>query len=32
MDSTYVAKRSLGMDIKIFFKTIWVVIAGKGAK
>lgn len=32
MDSHYVAKRSMWMDIKIFFKTIWVVIAGKGAK
>lgn len=32
MDTQYVAKRSLWMDIKIFFKTIWVVIAGKGAK
>ena len=32
MDSHYVAKRSLWMDVKIFFKTIWVVIAGKGAK
>ena len=32
MDSHYVAKRSMWMDIKIFFKTIWVVIVGKGAK
>ena len=31
MELYYVAKRSIWMDIKIFFKTIIVVITGKGA-
>lgn len=29
LDKEYVKKQSIGMDIKIMFKTVWVVLAGK---
>ena len=32
LDLIYIEKRSTWLDIKIFFRTIYVVIAGKGAK
>ena len=32
LDKEYLSKRGLILDIKIFFKTIWIVLIGKGAK
>ena len=32
MELYYVENRSLTLDIKILFKTVWVVLDGKGAK
>lgn len=32
LDTEYITNYSLGSDIKIIFKTIWVVLSGSGAK
>lgn len=32
MDLEYIRNRSLTLDLKLIFKTIFVVLAGRGAK
>ena len=32
LDKKYIENWSIGLDIRILFKTVWVVLAGKGAK
>lgn len=32
LDLEYIDNWTLGLDIKILFRTIWVVLAGRGSK
>ena len=32
LDLEYIDNWTLGLDIKILFRTVWVVLAGKGSK
>ena len=32
LDTQYIAEWTIGLDIQILFKTIWVVLSGKGSK
>ena len=31
LDTKYISDWSLGMDIRILFRTVWVVLTGKGS-
>ena len=32
LDTQYIADWTVGLDIQILFKTVWVVLSGKGSK